>query len=152
MAVGGPWSFPLLQKANPDLDYGVALHPYNTKPAAVLGGWALVIPSASENKDNAWKLAEYLTSKETWLYWIDQKGGPMPTRMDVAKEAPKLKDPKWQVILDAFPSAVPRPGIPSYPRVSLEIQDMIQKVLLDQATPEEAIKQAEAAVNKILAD
>lgn len=153
MAVGGPWSFPLIEQANPAIkgNYGVALHPYNTEPAAVLGGWALVIPSASKNKDNAWKLAEYLTSKETWLYWIEKKGGPMPTRMDVAKEAPKLKDPKWQAVLEAFPNAVPRPGIPAYPRVSLEIQDMIQKVLLDQATPEEAIKTAETAVNAILA-
>ncbi len=155
MAVGGPWSFPLIETANPEIkgNYSAAVHPYGKNPASVLGGWALVIPKYSENKDDAWQLAQYLTSKETWMFWIDQKGGPMPTRMDVGKESPVFKnDPKWQVILDVFPNAIPRPGIPEYPQVSLEIQDMIQNVMLGKKTPEQAIKEAEEAVNTILAD
>lgn len=153
MAVGGPWSFPLIETANPDIkgNYTVSLHPYNTKPASVLGGWALVIPKASNNKANAWTLAQFLDSKDTWMYWISQKGGPMPTRMDVCKESPVLQgDPKWKTIFEVFPNAVPRPPIPQYPQVSEQIQIMVQSVLLGQATPEQAAKTAADNINQIL--
>jgi len=152
MAVGGPWSFPLIETANPGIvgNYTVSLHPYGATPASVLGGWALVIPSASKNKDNAWELAKYLTSYETWMTWIEAKGGPMPSRQDVCFDAPVLQDPKWKVIFETFPHAVSRPPIPEYPQVSEQIQIMIQNVLLGKATPEEAIKTAEANVNTIL--
>ena len=152
MAVGGPWSFPLIEAANPAIkgNYSVSLHPYGATPASVLGGWALVVPSASKMKTEAWELAKYLTSFDTWMTWIEAKGGPMPTRKDVCFAAPALQDPKWQVIFDTFPYAVARPPIPQYPQVSEQIQIMIQNVLMDKATPEEAIATAAANVNKIL--
>lgn len=152
MAIGGPWSFPLIETANPAIkgNYSVSLHPYGATPASVLGGWALVVPSASKMKTEAWELASYLTSYDTWMTWIEAKGGPMPTRKDVCFDAPTLQDPKWQVIFETFPYAVARPPIPEYPQVSEQIQIMIQNVLLDKATPEEAIATAAENVNKIL--
>lgn len=153
MAVGGPWSFSLIEDANPALidNYTVSIHPYGKEPASVLGGWALVIPKASRNKDNAWKLAEYLDSNEVWNFWIEEKGSPMPARMDVCFEAPHFKgDEKWETIFEVFPSAVPRPPIPEYPQVSDQIQQMVQSVLLGQKTAAQAIHDAEIAVNEIL--
>jgi multiple sugar transport system substrate-binding protein len=153
MAIGGPWSFPLIETANPDIvgNYSLSVHPYGKKPASVLGGWSLVIPKASKNKTDAWKLAQYLDSKDTWMYWISKKNGPMPARMDVCKEAPRFQaDEKWKTIFEVFPNAVPRPPIAEYPQVSEQIQIMIQNVLLGQKTPEKAIADAAAAVDKIL--
>lgn len=152
MAIGGPWSFPLIEAANPDIagKYSVALHPYDAKPASVLGGWALVIPSSSPNKEDAWKLAEYLTSFDVWMKWVEEKGGPMPTRMDVCKKSKLANDVKWQIIFETFPHAVARPPIPQYPQISEQIQTMVQRVLLGELTPEEAIKIAAENVNKIL--
>ena len=153
MAIGGPWSFPLIEKANPEIvgQYGVALHPYGQAPASVLGGWGLVVPKASDNKQNAQKLMEYLTSKPTWLYFLEKNGGPMPTRRDAAMESVRLQnDPKWKTVLEAYPTAVPRPPIPEYPQVSLEIQKMVQSVLLGEKKPEVAIRDAEQAINRIL--
>ncbi len=152
MAIGGPWSFPLIETANPAItgNYSVALHPYGSTPASVLGGWALVIPTSSPKKSEAWELAKYLTSYNTWMQWIESKGGPMPVRKDVCMDAPKLKDPKWQVIFDAFPYAVCRAPIPQWPQVSEQIQKMVQDVLLGNASPEEAIKTAESKINEVL--
>lgn len=152
MSVGGPWSFALIEQANPAIkgNYSVALHPYGAVPASVLGGWALVIPKSSENPEEAWGLAEYLTSYDTWMTWIEANGSPMPVRMDVCADAPTFDDEKWQVIFDAFPFAVCRPPIPVYPKVSEEIQMMVQNVLMDKMTPEEAIAVADANVREIL--
>jgi multiple sugar transport system substrate-binding protein len=69
----------------------------------------------------------------------------------VCKEAPRFQaDAKWKTIFDVFPNAVPRPPIAKYPQVSEQIQTMIQSVLLGQKTPEAAIADAAAAVDKIL--
>mgnify|MGYP000975504763 FL=1 len=152
MSIGGPWSFPLIETANPNIDYSVSVHPYAVVPASVLGGWALIIPSSSKNKDIAWELASYLTSYETWMLWIEKEHGPMPTRKDVAKNSPYFQqNEKWQVVFDVFPHAVARPPIPEWPQVSEQIQIMVQNVLLGKSSPEEAIKIAESNVNKILA-
>jgi multiple sugar transport system substrate-binding protein len=152
MAIGGPWSFPLIEMANPAIkgEYAVALHPYNTTPASVFGGWASVISKESKNKELAWKFIKYITSYEVWNMWIERHGGPLPTRKDVCEDNPIFKDPKWQVVLGTFPKAGFRPPIPEYPEVSNVIQAMIQDVLLGEATAEEAIKVAESEVNNIL--
>ncbi|AZO94278.1 sugar ABC transporter substrate-binding protein [Halocella sp. SP3-1] len=152
MAIGGPWSFPLIEKANPDIkdEYAVALHPYNTKPASVFGGWASVISKQSKNKGLAWKFIKYITSYEVWDMWIKRSGGPLPARRDVAEDSPVFKDSKWQVVLQTFPTAGFRPPIPEYPEVSNVIQTMIQNVLLGKQTAKEAIALAEIEVNYIL--
>jgi multiple sugar transport system substrate-binding protein len=154
MAIGGPWSFPLIEMANPKIkgNYTVATHPYKTTPASVLGGWASVIAKTSTQKEAAWKFVDFITSYEVWMKWIEKHGGPMPTRQDVCKDAPAFKtDPKWQIIFETFPHAKVRPPIPQYPQISDQIQTMIQDVLTGKATPEDAIKKAEEEVNKLLA-
>jgi len=152
MSIGGPWSFPLIEMANPAIkgEYAVALHPYNTTPASVFGGWASVISKKAENKELCWKFIKYITSYDVWNMWIERHGGPLPVRKDVCEDNPVFKDPKWQVILETFPEAGFRPPIPEYPEVSNVIQAMIQDVLLGESTAEEAIKVAEGEVNNIL--
>ena len=56
-------------------------------------------------KEEAWKFIEYITSYDVWRMWIARHGGPMPTRMDVCYDAPEFDDPRWEVILEAFPYA-----------------------------------------------
>ena len=101
-------------------------------------------------KEEAWKFIEYITSYDVWRMWIARHGGPMPTRMDVCYDAPEFDDPRWEVILEAFPYAKVRPPIPEWPEVSDRIQNMIQVVVTGQATAEEAIAIAEQEINAIL--
>lgn len=152
MAIGGPWSFPLIEMANPAIkgNYAVAIHPYSAEPASVLGGWASVVSSTSEKKDAAWQFIDYITSYDVWRMWLQRHGGPMPARMDVAFDAPEFEDPKWEVILEAFPHAKVRPPIPEWPEISDRIQNMIQSVITGQSTAAEAIATAEQEVNTIL--
>ena len=153
MAIGGPWSFPLIEQVNPDIKgkYSVAIHPYAVKPASVLGGWALVINKNSPRKEEAWELIKFLTSYDTWMYWVEQEGGPMPARKDVCFDSPVFKgDPRWQIILETFPHAVARPPVPQWPQISEQIQIMVQNVLLGKKTPEEAVHEAAEKINEIL--
>ena len=152
MAVGGNWSWPLLYLANPDMkgEVGTAIHPYNKEPYSVLGGWASMISKESKEQELAWEWISYYTSKDAWLYWLSQSEGPMPVRKDITEESPLFQDELWKVQLATFPYADARPPIPEYPEISYEIQLMVQSVLTDQATPEEAIQTAAEKVNAIL--
>ncbi|MCD6318504.1 sugar ABC transporter substrate-binding protein [Candidatus Aerophobetes bacterium] len=153
MAIGGPWSIPLIEMANPAIkgNYGFTIHPYLKEPASVLGGWATVIAKKSKHKDAAWEFIKYITSKDVWMWWIDQYRGPMPARMDVCLESPILsQDPKWKVIIDIFPTAHIRPPIAEWTKISYTIQSMIQKVLSKKMGAAQALIWGKTEVDKIL--
>jgi len=142
MAVGGPWSIPLIEAANPAIkgNYGFALHPYLKQEASVLGGWATVIAKESRRKDAAWKFMSYITGKDIWMWWIDKYHGPMPTRKDVCLESPVLtQDPRWKMIIDVFPTAHVRAPIAEWTKISYAIQSMVQKVLSKKMSAAEAL-------------
>ena len=153
MAIGGPWSFPLIEMANPAIkgNYAVSIHPYQKEAASVLGGWASVIAKKSTKKDLAKEFISHITSYDAWMTWIERHGGPMPTRKDVCFAAPTLKDPKWRVILDTFPYAKIRAPIPVWPQVSTKIQEMVQNLILKKMSAKQAIDKAEREINAILA-
>lgn len=153
MAIGGPWSFPLIELANPAIKgkYRVALHPYNTKPASVFGGWASVIAAQSNQKDEAWAFIEYITSYDVWREWVRRHGGPMPARMDAANDAPELSGVNWDVVREVFPIASFRPPIPQWPEVSDQIQTMVQNVLTGRMDAATAVQQAAENIERILA-
>jgi multiple sugar transport system substrate-binding protein len=152
MAVGGEWSWPLLYSANPETkgNIGTSIHPYNTTPFSVNGGWGSVIAKASKEQELAWKFIEYYTSHDVWMYWMDHSDGPLPTRMDVTKDHPAFKSPLWQTALETYPKAEARPPIPEWPEISHEIQVMVQDVLTGKATPEEAVAKAAANIDALL--
>jgi len=154
MAIGGPWSFPLIEMENPAIKgkYATAPHPYKVHPATVYGGWAWVIAKASKHKDAAWKWIAFMDSYDVWKRWALKWKGPMPARIDVVFDVPFfLEDPLWKPIITMFPHAVARPPIPQWPQVSHVIQLMVQNVLTGKMTPEQALSWAAKEVNKILA-
>ncbi|RLE84181.1 MAG: sugar ABC transporter substrate-binding protein [Thermoprotei archaeon] len=154
MAIGGPWSFPLIEIENPEIKgkYATAPHPWKVKPATVYGGWAWVVAKDSKYKDAAWLWGAFMTSYDVWKRWALKWGGPMPTRIDVVMDIPFfLEDPRWKPIIKMFPHAVARPPVPQWPRISRVIQEMVQNVLTGKMSPEEALTWAEKKVNEILA-
>jgi multiple sugar transport system substrate-binding protein len=152
MAVGGPWSWPLLYAANPAMkgNVGTSIHPYNKTPFSVNGGWGSVIAKVSKEQELAWEFIKFYTSHDVWMYWMDHSDGPLPTRMDVTKDHPAFKDPLWQTTLNTYPKAEARPPIPQWTQISNEIQVMVQNVLTGKATPEDAIAKAGSNVDALL--
>ncbi len=159
MAVGGPWSFPLLAQENPAIvgHYAVAIHPYSVKPASVFGGWSLVVSTTSKATSADFEFIKYLDSYDTWMKWTEAENGPLPARKDVAENTPAFKKPPlapfWSIILKLYEDGdlIARPAIPQWPQVSTEIQKMVESVLLNQMTPQQALDYYSARVDSILA-
>ncbi|MGC8691357.1 MAG: hypothetical protein ACP5SP_07995, partial [Caldisericum sp.] len=100
---------------------------------------------------------KFLDSYDTWMKWTETQGGPLPARKDVAENTPAFKQPDtaplWNIILKLYEDGdlIARPAIPQWPQVSTQIQKMVESVLLNQMTPQQALKYYAQQVDDILA-
>ncbi len=154
MQLDGSWLFGYRKDA--PFEWGIAPvpAPEGGTTASNVGGEHIFMFDASPNKDAAWKFIKYLTSTEVQLEW-DQKTGFLPVRQSVAENADYLKwinetEPRMLPFVQGMATAHTRPATSKYYAVSDAFSREIQKALLGEATPEDALKAAEIAVNEAL--
>ncbi len=125
---------------------GIALLPMfeGGRHVAALGGWHIGMSKSSDRKDDAFRLMEYIVSKDV------QKGfalnlGWNPARQDVYDAPEIIKDlPHLVKLKDVFRNASPRPNLPYYSLLSRALQAELNKALSGMVTPEEALRSAQA--------
>lgn len=115
---------------------------------SVNGGMGLSVTSGSKHVDESWKYIEYLSSKET------------------QKKYAKNALPIWKslyndkAVVDTNPAVVEaskvqyenlenRPRVPWYGELSTELQVAVQKALLGDISPEEALKSVQEKAKEI---
>ncbi len=109
--------------------------------SAVNGSMGLGITSTSKHPDEAWKYIVHMTSQETQNayaklslpIWASSYDDPAVTAgQEEMIAAAKL----------GLAAMYPRPTTPKYQELSTALQQAIQEALLDQASPEDALKSA----------
>jgi len=113
-----------------------------------LGGWHLAIPVTSAHKEAAQGLIVFLASAKVQeelaarLNWL-------PTRLSVWN-SPQLAQmaPQVMALKEVAPTATPRPAIPSYPALSLAVQEIVSGVLVGRLSPDEACDRLEAKLKE----
>ncbi len=109
--------------------------------SAVNGSMGLGITSTSKNPEEAWKYIVHMTSQETQNayaklslpIWASSYDDPAVTAgQEEMIAAAKL----------GLAAMYPRPTTPKYQELSTALQQAIQEALLDQASPEDALKAA----------
>lgn len=137
--------------------WGVATHPYKKQPGSYLGGTGLVIPEKAANKEAAWRFIEYASRVENQMgvYTI---AGAAPA-LTAALERPELSAPDpyfanqrpLAVFLEAQKTAQHFP----YVRVWADIDDAfttaMQEIALGQKPVKQALDEAAAAADEVLA-
>jgi len=155
MQLDGSWLFGYRKDAPFAWNIALVPAPAGGVSATNVGGEHLFIFSGSPHKDAAWEFAKYITSPEIQAQW-DQKTGFLPVRQSVAANADYVKwinetEPRMKPFVDGMAYAHTRPATAKYNEVSNAFATEIQKALLGQTTPAEALAAAETAVNDILA-
>jgi multiple sugar transport system substrate-binding protein len=147
MYQSGPFDIGPIRQENPDLDLGVMMipHPEGRETAAVLGGWSFIVPKDARHPDEALRFIEFLTTAENMGYFTDT----FPARTS-ALDLPRFSDP----ILDPFKKMLPYGRrIPSH-RNWLQIVQVyfehVQRVLLKQVTPQQAMDDAARDIQALL--
>jgi multiple sugar transport system substrate-binding protein len=115
------------------------------------GGWALSISKNAPNKDIAAQFIEYAVNKDN-NQWYDVHAGNLSPRTDVAND-PNYKNTPGQEYgpATAFTQFTHfRPANPQYPSVSTQIQVAVESVATGAATPQQAMDQYAASVQRIV--
>ncbi|WP_047153203.1 ABC transporter substrate-binding protein [Aneurinibacillus tyrosinisolvens] len=141
----------LLDKAK--FNVGTAFLPKKENYGVAAGGANLVMLAKSEKKDAAWKFIKYMTDKEQTTT-VAKNTGYMPVRQS-AIESPEMKQfftehPQFKVAVDQLQYAQPRPASPGYKELQEVIMNEIQRAILGQATPADALKTAADKGNQLL--
>ena len=146
MYVEGPWRLPDLKEIT-EFEWGLAQMPRDRRRASVLGGENIAIIDADPHVvDAAWELVRFFYEPEVMLRF-NRDAGMIPPRSDVTESSDYYTtDEHMSVFAAMMPDVLPRGPSPNWPRISSEIQAMIQAVGTGAATPEEAAARAAAAV------
>ena len=134
--------------------FGIAPIPHapNGKPSTMAGGYLLSISSGSKNADLAWELITIAAGADQQFKYTAARGYVPTFKSLMARGADYASvDPHFSVILAQLPYATFRPAIPQWTEVSAEIQNAVQACVLGKYTPKEALNNAAANVNRILA-
>jgi multiple sugar transport system substrate-binding protein len=154
MQLDGSWLFGYRKDAS--FDWGIAAvpGPKAGETASNIGGEHLILFNSSENPEAAWRFMSYLSSPDMQLKW-NMATGFMPVRKSVGENNTYLSwindtEPRMLPFVEGMKTAHTRPATPLYNEISDAFSREIQKAMLGDATPEEALASAEAAVNAVL--
>ena len=152
-----------IENLAPDLDYGVALRPYNgNNPKAeshgVAGlafGWGYVIPKGLDEKVEraAYLWVRRLTYDEKGACWFMlQQARPSPIRE--CNENPRYEqiNPHWQVVQESLERDVPVGIVPPQARILDQISQQVDRAMYGEVGAKEALDAAAEEAQRILDD
>ncbi len=145
----GEWGQDTIKARTPALDYGVARlpSPEGGESIGTFGGYNLGINSKCRNKELAWRFIEYATGEE-----VEKKITMLtPAHKDAALEYLKEKRKNPEAIYQQLSNSSFRPSVRNYPEISAVQGVALQEVLLNQKTPREALNDAAAKIDGLLA-
>lgn len=156
MVMDGSWMVGIWREQAP-FDFGTAPMPIPAggQPATNMGGEHIFLfKTTPEKQQAAWEFVNWLTSTETQIEW-DTQTGFMPVRDSVAKHERYRKwlqdtEPRLAPFVDNQRYARARPPITRYPEVSDAFSRELEKALHGTVSVDEALANAEAAVNEVL--
>jgi len=150
----GPWD---LSSINSDISYGVTILPgYQGNHETISGpDLYLLFDHSSARSKAAFDFVAWLTSAQQHIKFAIATG-------DLPLRESETKLPAYRIFLKKYPAEKVfvanllnvkhvRPNIPQYAEVSAAIGTMVQSVLLGQATPDQALSQAQSQVTSALA-
>jgi len=117
---------------------------------STLGGWHIAISRFSRSKKEAWEFLKYVVSERGQKRMVLRLGWN-PGRQDLYHDPEILaKMPHLLGLRSIFQKTRPRPVLPYYPQMSEIVQRRIHGVIAGQASPEEALREAEKEIAVLL--
>lgn len=156
MMESGTWQIATFDKdINGAFEYKIALLPKNGETgnyATVIGGENFGVCAGSEARDECIKFLQYMMSAEKNAEWCEI-AGKLPVRGDaVALKDIWTADARYATFNDAMKYAVARGPHESWPTISQALYTAEQAALLGNKTGSEAMAEAAAKIDPILAE
>lgn len=147
MYQSGQFDITAIRQENPAIEIGVMKlpHPEGQPTAAVLGGWSFIVPKEAKNAALAKRLIAFLSEPATMGFFTDT----FPARHS-AMSLPRFQDPLLTSFRDMLPHARKVPAQRHWQQIVQIVFDHIQRVLLGETSPEQAMSEAAAAIQALL--
>jgi multiple sugar transport system substrate-binding protein len=152
MLESGTWQVSTINDdVNGTFNYKYALLPKDDKYASVIGGENFGVCVGSEARDACVEFLKYMQSAQNNADWCEI-AGKIPVRSDAAT----LKDfwtadERYAVFTDGMNYAVARGPHEEWPTISEAVYTAVQASIIGEKTPEQAMKDAAAIVDPIIA-
>ncbi|WP_176082863.1 sugar ABC transporter substrate-binding protein [Martelella sp. HB161492] len=151
MSISGPWELDRMSK-EAKFDWKVALLPVPEEGAersSAMGDYNWVMFKSTKHPKEAFKVLEYIASQDPEMF---QRYGQLPPEENV--DIPSTGNPNMDEALATFQEqlkyAKPRGPSPEWPAISKAIQDALQQALTGAETPQAALDQAQAKIDKVV--
>ncbi len=147
-ALAGTEDYP---KVKPE-QLGVAALPIGEggRTASALGGWNMLINANSQNQDNAWEFAQWMTAPEQMKFRA-LEATILPTRKSLYEDQEILNQvPVIRLGKEALENSKPRPVSPFYSDMSLKMAEQFNKALKGDVSPEQAVKTLQQELSAII--
>lgn len=143
-----PMLIPQIKAEAPDLDYKIMQFPEMRAKATYGVTDTMMMFADSDVKEAAWKFIEFAYQDE-WRTKFDHGEGFLPVTKGVAAEAYYTEDQDIAGFAAGLPHAKFAPTIANWEEIADTTVRAMQQIYLGQKTPEEALTEAAATINKI---
>ena len=117
---------------------------------STLGGWNLFINAASDKKDEAWELIQFLSSPEMVKFRAIEGSYLSPLKETYEDQEVTSKVPVYPVVAQITDKIRPRPVSEFYGDMTLEMAEEFNNCLKGETTPEEAVATLQESMQSIL--
>ncbi|NHZ90025.1 extracellular solute-binding protein [Massilia sp. CCM 8733] len=151
--ISGPWNIgEFKRRLPPDKQ-----HTWMTAPlpgphgpgASVAGGASLVVFKASQHKEEAWKVIEYLSQPEVQRRFY-QITGNLPPRRSAWADPALRGDPYSAAFREQLERAKSPPKVPEWERIGTEMRIVTEALVAGRMTVEQAVTELDARTDRIL--
>ncbi|GEM_PF-407800 len=149
----GPWTLQSYKEAG--IDFGVIGQPAGPTgvKSAMMGGFGLIIPNKTKNVEGAWDFVKWWTTQPANGVEFAKISGNLPANKNAAADSYFMDDEVLKVFSDTMLYASIRSKVPGYSDVEgLALIPQLQKYVAGEIGAEEALKNAQAQGDTILAD
>lgn len=145
----GPWMYPIFASQYPKFQLKAAPVPSGDGGSvSVVGGESVVLTKSSKNKDAAAEFLRYLLSQDAQLAMA--KVGQMPVLSNLGDQLTSI-NAYYGPFVTQLANARPRTPTPAWPKIDDILKAQIQKALQGDVSVQDALDQAAAQIDPLLA-
>jgi multiple sugar transport system substrate-binding protein len=136
-----------LDGKDPRMEWGIGLMPHgdNADFGDWSGGFSMSIPTGAKNPEAAWEMIKCITGVDGQTIWaLDTQA--QPTNIKATQNEVLTSNPLWGVVDKALSVSTGGVYVEKYPNWSEQLQQRYEAVWKGDLSPEDALNQAQEAV------
>jgi multiple sugar transport system substrate-binding protein len=155
MYITGPWNIGEFEKRLPaEMQNQWMTAPLPTADSQFPGrslalGASLVVFRASAHKDDAWKLVEFLTTRDHQREFYGSTGN-LPSRISAWDDSSLTANPHVRAFRTQLDRVEPLPRVPEWEQIAMKLQYQLELAAAGKLSVDETLVSIDEAVDRIL--